>query len=52
VTLLDRLLADPRIPSARASAAQRAMHERIRGLLPIAHTKRLGTARRKAAARA
>jgi pimeloyl-ACP methyl ester carboxylesterase len=51
VTLLDRLLADPRIPTARASAAQRAMHERIRELLPIApaNAPRLAAARRKAA---
>jgi hypothetical protein len=51
VTLLDRLLADPRIPTAQASGAQRAMHERIRELLPIApaNAPRLATARRKAA---
>jgi pimeloyl-ACP methyl ester carboxylesterase len=36
LTVLDKLLADPRVQAARATPAQRAMLQRIRELLPVA----------------
>ena len=50
--LLDRLLADPRLPTGRATAAQRAMLQRIRAVLPVPDTPplRLVGSRKKAAA--
>ena len=51
LTLLESLLADPRVSDGRSSAAQRAMLERIREVLPAtkAPPLRLVGARRKAA---
>jgi pimeloyl-ACP methyl ester carboxylesterase len=50
--VLDTLLADPRIQTARATPTQRKMVQRIRELLPVAAAPRLGAPRKKAAARA
>jgi hypothetical protein len=51
LTLLESLLADPRVSDGRSTAAQRAMLERIREVLPAtkAPPQRLVGARRKAA---
>ena len=48
LTVLDQLLADPRISTARTTAAQRAMHARLE-LLPAvaARTKPLAPARKR-----
>ena len=49
LTVLDRLLSDPRVPTGRASAAQRDMLQRIRALLPSTAGKkpRVGASRKK-----
>ncbi len=49
LTVLDRLLSDPRVPTGRASAAQRDMLQRIRALLPsrAGKTPRVGASRKK-----
>ena len=51
LNVLDRLLADPRMPTAKASAAQRAMLARIREVLGAGtgKTPRLGLVRKTAA---
>jgi hypothetical protein len=53
LTVLDRLLSDPRVPTGRASAAQRDMLQRIRALLPsrAGKTQRVGASRKKTARR-
>ena len=45
LSLLERLLADPRVSAARATPAQRAMLERIRGVLAPAAAKKTGKRR-------
>jgi hypothetical protein len=49
LTVLDRLLSDPRVPTGRASAAQRDMLQRIGALLPstAGKTPRVGAPRKK-----
>jgi hypothetical protein len=42
LTLLERLLADPRVSATRATPAQRAMLKRIRGVLAPAAAKKSG----------
>jgi pimeloyl-ACP methyl ester carboxylesterase len=50
LTLLDKLIADPRVLGSRPTARQRAMHARIRNVLAARATRpRRGTARPRAA---